>query len=444
MQRNKLTLIALIFVVVLGGYFGYTKIYLPHKFSTLTEKLLSTALASLDDDALAGQVIHIAIPGTELGDDARKIIAAIKPGGIIFFGFNLQSATQIKTLTDDLQAYAAELKLPPFLISTDQEGGYVKRVPEGVLLTPPARDLGATKDPELCFATGFHVSRDLGKLGINVFFAPIVDINNNPKNPVIGLRSFGDTLEAVIACALPFERGARRAEIYGGAMPVIKHFPGHGDTQVDSHWALPVINKDLNTLRNFELIPFAKAIADGAHAVMTAHILYPQIDKERPATLSHKWLTETLRTELKFSGLIFTDAMEMNALSKHFPDINRPLGALEAGADVLLYTSWQEDPVLAKKQLIDALTKERASIKRATLNQLRAKLSLISAANYLEAGEASFYTEYRREVQSKMEKEIPPAKFTDTEVKEKFRQIKWSTKVKKGGPIWLAGRKNAK
>lgn len=437
MKKSKILLIAAILVLASAATLGYFKLYLPHKFNALTEKILTAALARLDDDQLTGQVIHIAIPGTELNKQNRKVISELKPGGIIFFGFNLQDAEQIKKFTTDLQALAKELGLPPFLISTDQEGGYVKRVPEGVLKTPPAMNLGETKDGELCRATGYYVSRDLGKLGINVFFAPIVDINNNPDNPVIGLRSFGTTIDAVLGCALPFEAGARRAHHEaGGAIPVIKHFPGHGDTHVDSHWALPVIDKKLDDLRNFELIPFRESIKGGAMAVMTAHILYPQIDKNAPATLSKAWLSDMLRTELGFKGLVFTDAMEMRAVSESYKDVNRPATALEAGADVLLYTSWQDDPPEARKRIAEALKANPAAIRRAVANQLRAKLAYLDLKQYLGPEEADWYKGYG----AKRDKE--PPLMSEEALAAKFATIPWSKKVQKGGPRWLAGRKN--
>ena len=454
MRKNKLLLAALLlFVLVAGGYLGYAQYYLPHKFHVLTEKILSTAMSRLSEEDRAGQVIHIAIPGKELNEQNRKVLTTMRPGGIIFFGFNLEDAEQIKKFTGDLQALARELKLPPFIIATDQEGGYVKRVRDGVLQTPPARNLGDTGDSELCRATGYQVSRDLGALGINVFFAPIVDINNNPKNPVIGLRSFGTTLDAVLKCALPFEQGARQAYASGGAMPVIKHFPGHGDTQVDSHWSLPVIDKKIEELRTFELIPFRDAIRSGAMAVMTAHILYPQVDKDAPATLSPKLLTETLRGELGFQGVVFTDAMEMSAVSKHYATVNRPITALKAGADILLYTSWQDEPPEAKARLVEAqqngeitrvadAEKEVPALTRALTNQLRAKLPYLKVEDYLPADEAKWYVEYRQKRQAK-QKSTPIVYDTDA-LKKKYQTIQWSVSKKKGGPIWLAGQKNKK
>jgi beta-N-acetylhexosaminidase len=452
-NRNMFLLAAflLLSLACTGSYYFYHNYYLPGKFVKLTEKIKKTVIASLDEEKLASQVIHIAIPGTELNEQNRKIISELKPGGIIFFGFNLKDAEQIKKLTGDLQKLAAELKLPPFLISTDQEGGYVKRVQDGVLLTPPARNLGDTGDKELCRATGHHVSRDLGNLGVNVFFAPIVDVNNNPNNPVIGLRSFGTTLKAVLDCALPFEQGARMAYHEGGAMPVIKHFPGHGDTHVDSHWALPVIDKKLEELRTLELIPFRDAIASGAPAVMTAHILFSEIDKAVPATLSKRWLTDILRGELKFTGLVFTDAMEMSAVAKHYADINRPVTALTAGADVLLYTSWQDDPAEAQKQLLNELktgsfkktTPEAASspLERAVANQIQAKLPYLKIEEYLTPDEARWYNEYRKKIL--MPKHADKIVYDTEALKKKFADIRWSTKQKRNQPQWLAGQKNA-
>lgn len=449
--RNLVIAALIVLAAIAGASTVYHRIYLPAKYRKLTEKILTTAIDNLDSDRRAGQPIHIAIPGTEVTDATRKLIDTIKPGGIIFFGFNLQNAAQIKKLTADLQSLAAELGLPPFLISTDQEGGYVKRVRDGVLQTPPAMDLGITGDRELCRATGYHVSRDLGALGINVFFAPVVDINNNPQNPVIGLRSFGVRLETVLACALPFEQGARQAMRDGGALPVIKHFPGHGDTHTDSHWALPVIDKTMDELRSLELIPFRDAIRDGAQAVMTAHILYPQIDPEHPATLSARWLSGTLRSELGFTGLVFTDAMEMNAVSQNFKTLDRPVTAINAGADVLLYTSWQEEPSEAKQRIAaaieaGALTLSRdpegrpLSLLRALENQLRQKLPLLDIAKYLKREEADWYKAYAASLHAAHT--TPLATLPKEVVSERLSQIRWSTKKKKGGPIWLAGMKN--
>ncbi|MCX7633881.1 MAG: glycoside hydrolase family 3 protein, partial [Turneriella sp.] len=338
-----------------------------------------------------------------------------------------------------LQDFAQSRGLPPLLIATDQEGGYVKRVREGVLETPPAMDLGKYADPQLCFSAGYYVSRDLKKLGINLFYAPVLDINNNPRNPVIGLRSFGTTLDAVLGCALPFEQGARRAaaEREGGALPVIKHFPGHGDTEKDSHWDLPVVRKNLPILRSFELMPFRAAIQQGAVAVMTAHILYPEIDPNWPATLSPRWLQEILRGELGFRGTVFTDAMEMHAIAEHFASAKPPLQALLAGADVLLFTSWQDEPRQAILELQQSLQPSHwAALRRALENQLRLKLSLIQPEHYLDKAEAEWYESFRWR-----SPETNQPIYSREKTQELLRGIRWSPPPKKKR-VWLAGRKN--
>lgn len=450
MQKSKkLILISLLILAGFGAYNLWHAWYYPYKFAQLEKKIVNKILTHLDADARAGQVVHIAIPGKALNDENRKILAAIKPGGIIFFGFNIESPEQLKNFTADLQLLAQQLKIPPFLISTDQEGGYVKRVRSGVIQTPPAMNLGDVGDAELCRATGYYVSRDLGKLGINVFFAPVVDINNNPKNPVIGLRSFGTTIEQVTRCALPFEAGARQAHDNGGALPVIKHFPGHGDTQTDSHWALPVIDKNLAALRAFELVPFERAIQTGALAVMTAHILYPQVDPDAPATLSQKWLNLTLRRDLKFSGLVFTDAMEMSAVSKHYADLHPPVAALKAGADILLYTSWQEAPDAAKKEIIAAdeagalTTPDKAKhslLDESIERQIKIKLPQINIREYLESNDAAWYESYRAERNADSDRK--PIAYDEAALMQKFAAIRWGTPKKREQPQWLAGQKN--
>lgn len=297
-----------------------------------------------------GQVIHIAIPGKTLDKQAKEEIQSIKPGGIIHFGKNLGSKDEIKKLNQNLQEYAIQNGLPPFLISTDQEGGRVVRVQDGVTRFPGAMAIGQTNSEEIGELVGFITSYELRKLGINFLLAPILDINNNPENPVINTRSFGSDPERVTKVGCAYERGARK----GGAIPVIKHFPGHGDTNVDSHLGLPVIQKSIEELERLELIPFQKAIQNGAPVVMTAHILYPQIDPDYPATLSPILLSQILREKLGFQGIIITDAMEMDAISKNYQNKKPAVRAIQAGADIILLTSYGDFAKKIKKDLFDA------------------------------------------------------------------------------------------
>ncbi|TGN13768.1 glycoside hydrolase family 3 protein [Leptospira ilyithenensis] len=337
----------------------------------------------LTDEELVGQTIHIAIPSKTVDAIATEEIQKTKPGGIILFGKNLGKKQEIISLTSNLQKMASGEGLQPFLISTDQEGGRVFRVQDGITEYPGAMAVGQTGKEEWGKTVGFVTSYELKELGINFLFAPILDINNNPQNPVINTRSFGSDVERVSKVAVAYEQGAR----LGGALPVIKHFPGHGDTNVDSHLGLPVITKTLAELETLELVPFKKAIDSGAEAVMTAHIVYPLIDEKYPATLSKKILTGILREKLKFNGIIITDAMEMYAISKNYEKDRPGVLAILAGANIVLLTSWGDTARRFKEQLSDAYSKgdffvtdaegkKRDLLKEAVFKQIRKKLEM--------------------------------------------------------------------
>ncbi|MBP9889243.1 MAG: glycoside hydrolase family 3 protein, partial [Leptospiraceae bacterium] len=262
-------------------------------YSDIRKRTLDQAaeiVSKMTDEEKAGQVIHIAIPKNYLDEVAISELQKVRPGGVILFGVNVGKKKEIRALTKGLQLEMKNLNSPPLFISIDQEGGRVVRVEKGVTSFPGALAIGQTKNPSYAFNAGLITSYELNKLGINLLLAPVLDVNNNPENPVINTRSFGMTLDAG-DLAISFERGAR----LGGAIPVIKHFPGHGDTNVDSHLGLPVIEKTEAELLDFELIPFQKSIQEGAKAVMSAHIIYPNLDKKYPSTLSKKILTDILR-----------------------------------------------------------------------------------------------------------------------------------------------------
>lgn len=333
-------------------------------------------VSRMSDEEKAGQVIHVSIPGKELTEAGIAEIKKIKPGGVILFGTNLGTSEDIRTLTEALQEEAQKNKILPLFISTDQEGGRVIRVRKSVTEFPGAMAVGQTGNEEYAEQVGFITSYQLNRLGINVLLAPSLDINNNPENPVINTRSFGSDLETVSRIATAYERGARE----GGALPVIKHFPGHGDTNVDSHLGLPVIEKDMDQILNFELVPFKKSIESGARAVMSAHIVYPKIDPKYPATLSREILTGILREKLGFQGLVFTDAMEMDAISKNYKQDKRGILAILAGADVILLTSWGKntkeyyDMILEGIKNGDFVVGERNYLEESLIRQIATKI----------------------------------------------------------------------
>jgi beta-N-acetylhexosaminidase len=345
----------------------------------IKEKIQNMAkeiVSKMSDKEKAGQTIHIAIPGKGLDKTAIKEIRKINPGGVILFGINLGSKNEILRLTSNLQAEMKKYKLPPLFISTDQEGGRVVRVQKGVTGFPGAMAIGQTENEEYAYNIGFITSYQLNSLGINVVFAPSLDINNNPENPVINTRSFGSDKETVTALGSAYEKGARE----GGAMPVIKHFPGHGDTNIDSHLGLPIINKSIDEIMNFELVPFKKAIENGARSVMSAHIIYPQIHKGYPATLSKKIINGILREDLKFDGVVFTDAMEMHAISKNYQKEKRGPLAIQSGADIILLTSWGDTTTEYYKMILRSIKNkefnegDRNLLDEALIRQVAAKI----------------------------------------------------------------------
>jgi beta-N-acetylhexosaminidase len=279
-----------------------------------------------------GHLVMVDIPGKTLDAETAAFLREHEIRAVCLFRKNLGSEDEIRQLTADLR----EVMGPLGLIGIDQEGGSVIRA-TSVPQAPAAMALGAIGDEALAEEVGAAVARSLRHLGINWNFAPVLDVNNNPANPVIGERSFGEDPERVIRLARAWMRGSLRE----GVACCVKHFPGHGDTHVDSHHALPTVDKSLAALEALELRPF-RALASGhagdlaAPAVMTAHIVYPQLDAEHPATLSKTILGGVLRQNLGFGGVVITDALMMKAVFERYGYARASVLALQAGADMPL------------------------------------------------------------------------------------------------------------
>ena len=273
-----------------------------------------------------GQLVMVDIPGKTLDVETAAFLREHQIRAVCLFRKNLGSESDIQALTAALRDVMGDKAL----IGIDQEGGSVIRATT-LPQAPAAMALGAINDEATAEQVGAAVARGLRHLGINWNFAPVLDINNNPANPVIGERSFGEDAERVTRLAGAWMRGSLRE----GVACCVKHFPGHGDTHVDSHHALPTVDKSLEALEALELKPF-RALASVAPAVMTAHIVYPQLDPEYPATLSKRVLTGILRESIGYQGVVITDALMMKAVYERFGHARGAVLALQAGADMPL------------------------------------------------------------------------------------------------------------
>lgn len=281
---------------------------------------------------------------TELPADVAAILEKYGFAGVTLFAQNTGDTAKAVKLVDDMQkANAAADGRGQLLIAIDQEGGRVTRLGYGTQM-PGNMALGAANDTALTAEAASIIGQEIMSMGINFNFAPVLDVNSNPANPVIGTRSFSDDAAIVAAQGVSYMRSLQAL----GAISTLKHFPGHGDTATDSHTGLPLVDKSYEELKARELVPFQAAIDAGADAVMTAHIQYPQIEKgtyvsketgeqvSLPATLSKTILTDILRGDMGFDGVIITDAMEMDAIAKHFDRYDAAKLAIEAGVDILL------------------------------------------------------------------------------------------------------------
>ncbi|MWV43350.1 beta-N-acetylhexosaminidase [Paenibacillus sp. HJL G12] len=309
-----------------------------------------------------GQLLMVGFEGLIPDKNINDLLHNHDIGGVVLFSRNLDNPRQALELTQELQRMASATTGIPLWIGTDQEGGMVVRVRQGISQLPAAMALGAARDPVLLYEAAKGMAEELKLLGINMNFAPVVDINVNPRNPIIDVRSFGDDAMLVAELGIAAMHGFQD----GGIASVIKHFPGHGDTETDSHAELPVVRHSLERLRSVELVPFRQAARVGAEAVMTAHVGIPLISGgvPVPATLSREILTGLLREELDFDGLIVTDCMEMDAATQGIGVGEAVVRAVLAGADLLLVSHTYESQLEAVAALEHAVTDGRLSEER--------------------------------------------------------------------------------
>ncbi len=299
---------------------------------TIYEEKVQSQLEQLSLEEKIGQMFIISY-SSESMDETLKLIADYKPGGIILFKDNFKSYENTLKQIDQIKSVTSI----PLFISVDQEGGRVQRLKEledaQVTTIPPMRILGKTNHTLLGYRVGQVVAEELQVFGININFAPVLDIVSDANNHVIGDRSFGENIDVVSRMGIAFADGLEDH----GVIAVYKHFPGHGSTISDSHYVLPVITKTKEELLASDLVPFQKAIDHGAEVIMVGHLAVPSISgDEVPASLSKPLITGLLKQEMGYQGLVVTDALNMGALTEYYTEKEIYELAIQAGVDILL------------------------------------------------------------------------------------------------------------
>lgn len=296
----------------------------------IEEKIKSMTL-----DEKLGQLIIAGFQANEYNEELDYLIKDLKLGGLIFFNRNIKSGLETQNL---IKAIVENQDIRLFL-SIDEEGGLVSRLPPDMVKMPKASEIGHINNEDLSYEIGKTIGINLRGLGFNMDFAPVLDINSNPKNPVIGTRAFGRDPDRVIAMAIPYMKAIQDE----GVLAVGKHFPGHGDTDVDSHLDLPIIKKDKEEIEKLELRPFKEAIDNNIDGIMISHLMYEDLDPDYPSSISQIIIGDLLRGQLAYKGLIVSDDMTMNGIIKNYTIEEASFRFIKAGGDLALICHGQEE-----------------------------------------------------------------------------------------------------
>jgi beta-N-acetylhexosaminidase len=331
-----------------------------------------------------GQLLIGSLPGTTIPAEMRSLAREFGLGGVILFARNIEAPEQVAEFAHDVQSLAGEL---PLWVSIDQEGGRVARLRAPFTEWPPMATLGRSGDVELASRFAAALAAELRAVGITLDYAPVLDIHTNPNNPVIGDRALAEDAEMVGKLGVAIIRALQD----NGIAACGKHFPGHGDTSVDSHFELPVVEHPPDRIRRVECVPFREAIKAGVAFIMTAHVLVPSFDEEKPATLSRRIVYDLLREELAYEGVILSDDLEMRALAASYSVSDAAVQAIAAGCDGVLVcratvadrTSDTDVQFQMLEALIHAVEEDRIPYKRvedALARQRRAKERFLASA----------------------------------------------------------------
>jgi beta-N-acetylhexosaminidase len=334
-------------------------------------------IAIVMDKREIGNLFFVGFRGTAFNAELAEFLDELNPAGVILFARNVEDPLQVSRLNRDLQQFAHERLSSGLLIGVDQEGGRVTRLREPFSVFPPALELARSDAPEESVRRSAAVTaQELTLTGFSVDFVPVLDVlssSTDLASTVIGDRAFGfdsGTVSQLGAIVID----AMRAE---GIIPCGKHFPGHGGTLIDSHIELPVDDRDLTELENSDLLPFRDAVSARVEMIMTAHVLYPSLDGESPATLSPGIIDGLLRRQIGFDGVVISDDLDMGAVAGRYSIAESSVRALGAGVDLLLICNQPEKAFSAREALVDAiregqLTTDRVRVSLARVNRLKA------------------------------------------------------------------------
>lgn len=367
---KKLTSVIVIFTLLLAASCEKASPNTDPDSTTATETTVVPSpeeqrLQAMTVEQKVAQLLVAGISGTTPGADGIAAIQNYQVGGIILFGRNVSSSRQLTELTNQLKALNTDYI--PLFLCVDEEGGRVSRMPPEIADIPAAYTYGQQSDPSLLKKLGQTLGAECSAFGFNLDFAPVMDVFSNPNNTVIGDRSYGSDPRTAAEASSQVAAGLQDAGIIAAG----KHFPGHGDTATDSHLSLPIVNKTKEEWEQNDAIPFQKAIDAGIPIVMVGHILMPQLDPNNPATLSHIMVTDILREEMGFDGVICTDDLTMGAITEAYGIGEAAVRAVEAGCDLLLVCHEEENLEAVYTALLSAVESGRISEQRLNESVLR-------------------------------------------------------------------------
>ncbi|MBC5624856.1 beta-N-acetylhexosaminidase [Clostridium sp. NSJ-49] len=365
MRSIKIFMISAFMILLMAGCGGdsikeeSSNEYNTEKHTEETKELdkIKEKINSMTLEQKIGQLFIVGFEGDIINDEIIDLVKNQEVGGLIYFSRNVVDSNQIITLNNEIKAIKKDI---PLFISVDEEGGVVSRVPDEFLKLPSSGYIGKFDDENLSYNIGSIIAKELKNLGFNMDFAPVLDIDSNPNNTVIGERAFGNNADIVLKLGIKTMEGLRD----GGIIPVVKHFPGHGNTDIDSHYGLPIVTKTLEELNNLEFIPFKNAIENGADVVMVSSIILSSIDSEYPATMSKKVTTDILRNKLNFDGVIATDDMTMGAIMDNYNLTDAVIMAINAGNDLILVCHGYDDIIKSISAVKDAVSSNIISEER--------------------------------------------------------------------------------